>query len=81
MFIRAPSRIVFDDTYAAPWQSLIFPNFKDCIKTEALRSWHLAKERKNTLWTEIMVQFGREETRRVDCRLSRKDGPLSNADN
>ena len=48
MFIRAPSRIVFDDTYATPWQSLIFPNFKDCIKTEALRSWHLAKERKNT---------------------------------
>lgn len=33
MFIHVPPRIIFGDTYAAPWESLIFPNFKDCIKT------------------------------------------------
>lgn len=55
---------VFDDTYAAPWQSLIFPNFKDCIKT-GFKKPAPCQERKNTLWTEIMVQFGREGTRRV----------------
>lgn len=59
---------------------LFFPILKTVLK-QALRSRYLAKERKNTLWTEIMVQFGREGTRRADCGLSRKDGPLSNADN
>lgn len=46
MFIHVPPRIVFGDTYAAPWESLIFPNFKDCIKTEALRSWHACQREK-----------------------------------